>query len=705
MINDLRTKIKILSESSTSENSIERIQDIFDKLSTVISLFGTKQIDDIIYVLFGTSFNLFYPSESISDELHELYEAKFDLIKKYASFTDCKNISSKNKKILKLDIRCVDKKENVIDIESSSQLECYEPTSRAFSFHYSIYGIRIIIQNKRNETSIILNGTIEDIPVEWVYQNAYLTHRKKNIIQHLKSKPNINESLLDRLIQSLSIRDYLIFSEDDIFQKYTSILNDVDYVKKTTVDLIVKKFKSMDTVNKRRLLINLVLYNDENEIQYIAYMLYDLMSETHFVNDSTDSPEQKIIFNSFSCKIRTYFKEVMKNTIQYSNFVSTKYDSSKITLEQQVFFMKATDAIKERAVTKLKELKNKTEEQGGKIKQYLEGLLKIPFGVFKEEIILTIVKDINQQFVRLIAQPAISRHFQDLTKTKYTLFEINYYIKKMKPIIECEIKTILLGEIPKLNKLKLIDAIQQIKNIESIVTKNTATKASMISFLTDYIENIDSNYTCDSLFETRYKIYKLLFQTVDANFLHKYNNIITIPNDIKTVKNKTKDISLALDKSIYGHKNAKTQILKIISQWINGENSGYCFGFEGSPGIGKTSLAKRGLAKCLVDENGTSRPFSFIAMGGSCNGSVLEGHNYTYVNSSWGRIVDILMESKCLNPIIYIDELDKISKTEQGREIVGILTHLIDSTQNDEFQDKYFSGIPIDLSKEFIILR
>jgi ATP-dependent Lon protease len=136
---------------------------------------------------------------------------------------------------------------------------------------------------------------------------------------------------------------------------------------------------------------------------------------------------------------------------------------------------------------------------------------------------------------------------------------------------------------------------------------------------------------------------------------------------------------------------------------MNGENSGYCFGFEGSPGIGKTSLAKRGLAKCLLDENGASRPFSFIAMGGSCNGSTLEGHNYTYVNSSWGRIVDILMESKCLNPIIYIDELDKVSKTEQGREIIGILTHLIDSSQNDEFQDKYFSGIPIDLSKALFI--
>ncbi len=59
---------------------------------------------------------------------------------------------------------------------------------------------------------------------------------------------------------------------------------------------------------------------------------------------------------------------------------------------------------------------------------------------------------------------------------------------------------------------------------------------------------------------------------------------------------------------------------------------------------GKTSLAKNGLAKCLVNSNGKYRPFAFIALGGSSNGSTLCGHNYTYVGSTWGRIVDILME-------------------------------------------------------------
>jgi hypothetical protein len=116
-----------------------------------------------------------------------------------------------------------------------------------------------------------------------------------------------------------------------------------------------------------------------------------------------------------------------------------------------------------------------------------------------------------------------------------------------------------------------------------------------------------------------------------------------------------------------------------------------------------TSLARKGLADCLKDENGVSRPFAFIALGGSSNGSTLYGHNYTYVGSTWGRIVDILIEKKCMNPIIFIDELDKVSKTEQGKEIIGILTHLVDTTQNECFEDKYFSGVDINLSKALFI--
>ena len=163
------------------------------------------------------------------------------------------------------------------------------------------------------------------------------------------------------------------------------------------------------------------------------------------------------------------------------------------------------------------------------------------------------------------------------------------------------------------------------------------------------------------------------------------------------------DVDKILDKCTYGQINAKNQMKRIIGQWMNGNTKGQCFGLCGPPGVGKTTLCKNGLAKCLFDETGTSRPFAFLPLGGATNGSILEGHHYTYVGSTWGRIIDILIETKCMNPIIYIDELDKISKTEHGREIVSILTHITDQSQNKEYYDRYFASIPIDLSQVLFI--
>ena len=106
-----------------------------------------------------------------------------------------------------------------------------------------------------------------------------------------------------------------------------------------------------------------------------------------------------------------------------------------------------------------------------------------------------------------------------------------------------------------------------------------------------------------------------------------------------------------------------------------------------------TSLVKDGISKIL------GREFAFIALGGCGDSSFLEGHSYTYEGSMWGKIAQIVMESKCMNPVIYFDELDKVSDTARGQEIIGVLTHLTDTSQNNQFHDKYFSEIELDLSK------
>jgi ATP-dependent Lon protease len=149
-----------------------------------------------------------------------------------------------------------------------------------------------------------------------------------------------------------------------------------------------------------------------------------------------------------------------------------------------------------------------------------------------------------------------------------------------------------------------------------------------------------------------------------------------------------------LQKTIYGQAEAKNKIMQILAQWISNPKSiGQVIALEGPPGVGKTSFVKNGVSKAL------NRPFSFYALGGATDVCNLEGHSYTYEGAIWGRIVEMLMESKVMNPVIFFDELDKISDTAKGAEITGLLTHLTDFSQNNVFNDKFFSGIELNLSK------
>ena len=155
-----------------------------------------------------------------------------------------------------------------------------------------------------------------------------------------------------------------------------------------------------------------------------------------------------------------------------------------------------------------------------------------------------------------------------------------------------------------------------------------------------------------------------------------------------------KNAQQTMDKAVYGMAPAKTQIMQVLAQWIaNPKSSGNVIAMKGPMGVGKTSFARNGIAAVL------QRPFQFFSLGGASDAATFVGHSFTYEGSICGRIAESLMQSRCMNPVLYFDELDKISTTPHGDEIVGILIHLTDRSQNSQFHDKYFSGIDFDLSQ------
>ena len=469
-----------------------------------------------------------------------------------------------------------------------------------------------------------------------------------------------------KYLEQISLRDFIILEPKEILALIKSDYNEFLNIKNKTLSLIIKEFIKSNLEKQRKIII-LFLLSDE-EYQFTAHIIFDLIIEQSFLSESQKLSD--VLFNSLHWKLQKTFKA------SHSNFEANKkkMDSVSITnvpYESRILLLNISDSVKSKALEKLKEI-NGSKENSIKAQQWLDGFLKIPFNIFKNEPII------------------------DFFKT--SLSKLEKYID----MFTLKISEFVLDKMSEKNKFIYNSISQIIDEFHSNSFKSENTYSIFINYLEQIIGDLYSENT--HIENTEEDLYNKGFVKFISKNVEEIKEYIKDWKNFKLKKmNYMKDVDKILEKCTYGQNDAKNQMKRIIGQWMNGTSKGQCFGLCGPPGVGKTTLCKQGFAKCLFNDTGETRPFAFLPLGGATNGSILEGHNYTYLGSTWGKIVDILMETKCMNPIIYIDELDKISKTEHGKEIISILTHITDQSQNKEFYDRYFSSIPIDLSQVLFI--
>lgn len=274
-----------------------------------------------------------------------------------------------------------------------------------------------------------------------------------------------------------------------------------------------------------------------------------------------------------------------------------------------------------------------------------------------------------------------TRKFGRLLQKKNSANDLKYFKKYLSGDEQGEV----LKELEQLNKLMLVDKPYRLTLLESKIPQQYKAVALKRIQNLRYMDTCSGEYFkvknwVDTFMTIPFGVHKTLPITMDAG-VEQCNAFMESAKDI-------------LDSAVYGLNDAKMQIMQMVGQWISNPAAlGSAIAIKGPPGTGKTTLVKEGISKIL------GRDFAFIALGGATDSSFMEGHSYTYEGSTWGKIVDILIRCKSMNPVIFFDELDKLSNTPKGEEITGILTHLTDTSQNSQFHDKYFSEIPFDLSK------
>jgi hypothetical protein len=642
------------------------------ELKTIIQKVGTKSFNDI---------NFYYIDDTFK---HPEILEQMDILNKY--FTPTK-VFLYNKKI----------KVNEYDnskLNSTKILLFSKIKKKNITLFEYINGA--IIYLKYNSDILIITGYFNKDPLNLIRNTGLLKKKYDELIENIIPL-NIDNNFKYNYLDQLSLCDLFILSSDEILDKIQTDYFKIINYKKNNISYIVKDFLNKNIKEQLEIIV-LFLLIENNDIQYMAYLLYDLINNDSYLLKSQPLSDQ--IFNNLHWSLQKNFKG---NVTKIEENKNMNFKIEEIPYEKRIYLMNCDDFIKQKATDKYKEIINKSNDNSSKSQQYLDSILKIPFNVYKKEEILNL-KDTYELKIRNIVT-IINQYIKN-----NNINISNFPIKKTmlySEMVDCINKLIEFNNlnnnilelfIKKNKNSELKSIIDSINNSQTIIKyKNKGNKNEYLEIFQDFFNNndIDSNI-------------KSKFYTIINIKLNPINNKInTIINEWTIFKQKRKDYIVNIDKclnnAIYSQNDAKKEIKRIIGQWINGKMTGYCLGFEGPPGIGKTSLAKQGIAKCLIDDKGNSRPFSFIAVGGSSNGSLLEGHNYTYVGSNYGKIIEILIQTQCMNPIIYIDELDKISNTENGKEIVGILTHMTDSTQNEHFNDKYFSGINFDLSKVLFI--
>ena len=273
------------------------------------------------------------------------------------------------------------------------------------------------------------------------------------------------------------------------------------------------------------------------------------------------------------------------------------------------------------------------------------------------------------------------KEFKTLLRKKNSTNDLRYFRRHMTPAEQQKV----IADLKEIHAVSIIQKPYRLSLLETNIP---------IAFKAIAMRKINSLRHMEPGCGEYYKVKNWVDTFMKIPFNRTKNLPLTIEDGLARCSEFMEASKTTLDQAVYGLNDAKLQIMQMVGQWIsNPAAMGSAIAIKGPMGTGKTSLVKEGISKIL------GRDFAFIALGGATDSSFLEGHSYTYEGSTWGKIVEIIIQCGSMNPVIYFDELDKISETAKGEEIVGILTHLTDTTQNSQFHDKYFAEIDFDLSK------
>ena len=257
---DLSKKIEDLLtlKITDTDNIINNLQIINNELSTLLKNYGTESLEDLLLICFGSNNN-------ITNDDNEFY--KFEILKKYFHPTSYKVIIKKD-----------DSKKKDDEDEKNNNLSCFDVVTSYKQFHMKVYGIKVYVNSVQLKKKLLIYGILDDVIVDFL-NNKLITNKIKLINENIPNNLDFKNIVFEKFLLSLSLKEFLINeTENDIYNKYVGITSQFNLLKQKQISQIIKEFINDDLYNKRVVLINLLIRSYYYENQYLAYLLYDLLS-------------------------------------------------------------------------------------------------------------------------------------------------------------------------------------------------------------------------------------------------------------------------------------------------------------------------------------------------------------------------------------------------------------------------------------------
>lgn len=306
------------------------------------------------------------------------------------------------------------------------------------------------------------------------------------------------------------------------------------------------------------------------------------------------------------------------------------------------------------------------------------------------------ITDIVVTFLRLPKDKKIyyMNEFDDILRAKALIKEINIELEifKLDGKIEKEIKESFAKEQKEFVIKERIRKLNEELGVSS-------SKETELNDLKDKIDNFNCPEEVKRKLSNELQRYEYTpASSPEISMIRTYiDTLLSLPYSQSSTEETSKDkIRKELDKTHYGLEDVKNRIIEYAVLKKNNpdlENPIICL--VGAPGIGKTSIA-RTIATAL------KRKFTKISLGGLNDSSELIGHRRTYLGSAPGKIISSLIKCETNNPVILLDEVDKLVKDYKG-DPASVLLDILDSKQNKDFTDNYIEEA-FDLSKCLFIL-